>query len=324
MDWLDDQRFDPLRERAMLVTGGAGFIGSHIARALLHLGCTVRVLDDLSSGHRENLPSGVEFVEASLLDDSALASAIVGCDVVFHEAAMVSVPRSVEEPGECQRVNIEGTQRLLEAGAKAGVRRVVFAASAAAYGDEPRIPSSEADPTRACSPYAASKIAGEAMCQAFACCTELSTVSLRYFNIFGPRQDPRSPYAAAISAFGDRLLRGEEVVIFGDGEQTRDFTYVENVVRANLLAASSERDLRGEVVNIGTGRRRSLLEVVRTMSEVLGCEASVRHEPPRAGDVRHSCADITRAREVLDYEPTVQLRQGLAHTLSWMSERTPA
>ncbi len=324
MDWLDDQRFDPLRTRTMLVTGGAGFIGSHIVCALLQLGCTVRVLDDLSSGHRENVPDGAELVEASVLDASSLASAIEGCDVVFHEAAMVSVPQSVEQPGLCQRVNIEGTERVLEEAVRAGVRRVVFAASASAYGDEPSIPSTETEPPCACSPYAASKIAGEALCQAFGRCTGLSTVSLRYFNIFGPRQDPRSPYAAAISAFADRLLRGEEAVIFGDGEQTRDFTYVENVVRANLLAATAERNLRGEVINIGTGRRCSLLEVVRTMGEVLGIDARVRYEAPRAGDVRHSCADVSRARDLLGYEATVQLRQGLAHTLSWMSERMPA
>lgn len=320
MDWLDDERFERLRGRRMLVTGGAGFIGSHLAERLVGLGAQVRVLDDLSTGHRANVPEGVTLIEGSILDEGALSEAMHGCDVVFHQGAMVSVPQSVRQPGDCQRINIEGTERVLEQAVGLGVRRVLLAASAAAYGNDPRLPSRESDAPDAWSPYAASKVAGELLCQAFSRCTALSTVSLRYFNVFGPRQDPRSPYAAAISAFGDRLLAGRAAMIFGDGLQTRDFTYIDNVVRANLLAAASERDLRGEVVNVGTGRRCSLLEVVRTMAEVLGMEALIEHGPAREGDVRDSCADISRARELLGYEPVVALRQGLARTLSWMGE----
>ena len=320
MSWLDDERFEALRGRTHLVTGGAGFIGSHIARGIQSLGGRVVVLDDLSSGHADNIPPDATFVRASILDPDALRSAIEGCDSVFHEAAMVSVPQSVEDPARCQLVNVEGTRLVLESARSAGVRRVVFAASAAAYGDEPSLPSCESDQPSACSPYAYSKIAGELLSQVGARCFELSTICLRYFNIFGPRQDPNSPYAAAISAFASRLLGDQTITVFGDGQQTRDFTYVDNVVRANLLAACVQIPMTAPVVNIGTGRRVSLLEVIASMAQTLGVEASIEHGPARAGDVRHSCADITRARELLGYQPMVDLHQGLAHTLSWMAQ----
>jgi len=307
-----------LEDECALITGGAGFIGSHIATALVRCGARVRVLDNLVGGYRANVPDGAELVEASILDDEALRGAIGGCSIVFHQAAMVSVPESVEKPVECMAVNVGGLQKVLEASRDAGVRRVMFAASAAAYGGAPSLPSVESHTPDPWSPYAASKIAGELLMRTYALCFGLSTVSLRYFNIFGPRQDPKSAYAAVISAFADRLLAGAQPTVLGDGEQTRDFTYIDNVVRANLLAATSDRALGGEVLNIGTGRRSSLLDVLRGMGKALGIEVSPSFAAPRAGDVRHSLADISRAREVLGYEPIVGLDEGLAHTLAWM------
>jgi len=301
---------------AILITGGAGFIGSHLARRLVELGAAVRVIDDLSTGRAENLPlQSVELIEASILDVPALHRAMDGCRLLFHEAAMVSVPRSVREPLKCAEINITGTERLLEAARDAGVRRVVFASSAAVYGDEPKLPSHEDDPIVCCSPYAASKAAGEALMTAFSRCYGLSTVSLRYFNIFGPRQDPNSPYAAAIAAFVEALTGGRRLTIFGDGRQTRDFTPVANVVWANLLAAVCEDELRGEVLNIGTGRPINLLEVLAEMGRQLGVKPSPRRAPPRAGDVRDSTADITRARAVIGYEPQIDFPTGLAELL---------
>jgi len=301
---------------AVLITGGAGFIGSHLARRLAELGAAVRVIDDLSTGSRENLPSeGVDLRVGSILDEPALRRSIDGCRLIFHEAAMVSVPRSVREPLKCAEINITGTARLLEAAREAGVQRVVFASSAAVYGDQPKLPSHEDDPIVCCSPYAASKAAGEALMTAFGRCYGLSTVSLRYFNIFGPRQDPNSPYAAVIAAFAEALTGGRRPMIFGDGRQTRDFTPVANVVSANLLAATCEGDLRGEVLNIGTGRPINLLEVLAEMGRRLGVEPSFRRSPPRAGDVRDSTADITRARAVIGYEPQVDFSTGLAELL---------
>jgi UDP-glucose 4-epimerase len=314
---IDEARFKAAFDGStVLITGGAGFIGSHLARRLLKLGAAVRVIDDLSTGRRSNLPpEPVEFIEASILDERALREAVDGCRLLFHQAAMVSVPRSVQEPLTCAAINTTGTERVLEAARDAGVQRVMFASSAAVYGDEPRLPSREDDPIVCCSPYAASKAAGEALMTAFARCYGLSTISLRYFNIFGPRQDPHSPYAAAIAAFVDAMLAGRPPTIFGDGRQTRDFTPVANVVHANLLAASSERELHGQAVNIGTGRQVNLLEVLAEMARHLKVEATYRFAPPRAGDVRDSTADITRARELLGYEPHVEFATGLGELL---------
>lgn len=320
--FLDDVRLSAIRGRRMLVTGGAGFIGSHLCRALASLDCPVVVLDDLSSGHASNLDapelSGrVTFIRASILDADALAQAVRGCDAVFHQAAMVSVPQSVSDPEGCARTNIVGTQMVLSAAAKASCRRVLLAASAAAYGNTPSLPSKETDSPDCWSPYAASKVAGELLLQSAARTSALSTVSLRYFNIFGARQDPKSPYAAVISAFADALITGRTPRIMGDGEQTRDFTPVENVVLANLLAAASPRPLAGEVINIGCGGRIRLLDVLAAMGRTLGVKVNPEFLPPRAGDVRHSSADISRAREILGYAPVVSFDEGIASTLSW-------
>jgi len=301
--------------RRVVITGGAGFIGSHLAHRLVALDAEVRVLDDLSGGFRRNVPTAATLIEASILDDDARAAAVEGCDVVFHEAAMVSVPESVAEPLRCSELNITGTERVLESARDAGVQRVIFAASAAAYGPEPALPCREDQPPDCVSPYAASKVAGEAFMSAFGRCYDLSTVSLRYFNIFGPRQNPDSPYAAVISAFEKALRAGNQPTIFGDGSQTRDFTHVDNVVHANLLAASHATEFAGEIINIGTGQRIDLLTVLRTMAEILGREVEPDFDEPRAGDVPHSVADVSRAKALLDYEPIVDFEEGLRRTL---------
>ena len=302
---------------AVLITGGAGFIGSHLARRLVELGAVVRVIDDLSTGRAENLPlQSVELIEASILDEPALHRAIDGCRLLFHEAAMVSVPQSIREPLKCAEINITGTERLLEAARDAGVRRVVFASSAAVYGDQPKLPSHEDDPIVCCSPYAASKAAGEALMTAFGRCYGLSTVSLRYFNIFGPRQDPNSPYAAVIAAFAEALTGGRRPMIFGDGRQTRDFTFVDDVVEANLLAATCATPPTGEVINIGTGRRSSLLDVIAALSDALDVDLAPRFGADRPGDVRDSVADVTRAGQLIGYQPTVGLAEGLKRLVS--------
>jgi UDP-glucose 4-epimerase len=300
---------------SVLITGGAGFIGSHLANRLHALGAHVRVLDDLSGGFRENLDAGIDLRVASILDDRALRKAASSCRFVFHEAAMVSVPESVEKPEECLNVNVIGTQRVLAAAKDGGAQRVIFAASAAAYGPQPHLPSREDHVPDCVSPYAASKVAGETLMRSFASCYGLSTVSLRYFNIFGPRQNPDSPYAAVISAFTKKLAAGLQPTVLGDGTQTRDFTYIDNVVHANLLAAVCDKPLAGEVVNIGTGRRISLLDVLNTMGRALNFRVEPIFGPPRPGDVPHSQADIARARDLLDYVPMVSFEAGIDSTL---------
>ncbi len=315
--WLNNPAFSDFGGKRVLITGGAGFIGSHLAHALAGLGARVVVLDDLSGGYAANIPPQAEFRRASILDEGALAEAVAGCAWVFHEAAMVSVPQSVAEPEKCAQTNMVGTQRVLTAASAAGVRRLVFAASAAAYGNNPSLPSREDHVPDCWSPYAASKVAGEFLLQSQARCSGLSTVSLRYFNIFGPRQDPASPYAAVISAFTKMLLSGRTPTVMGDGEQTRDFTYIDNVVYANLLASTCPRPLSGEVFNIGTGRRISLLDVLRHMGEALGVDSKPLFAPPRAGDVRHSVADISRASQGLGYAPVTDFGEGIRRTLEW-------
>ncbi len=311
---LDAQQAEAFAGSKCLITGGAGFIGSHLAEGLLANGASVVVLDDLSGGHRENLPKGTSLIEASILDDSALREAMAGCRFVFHQAAMVSVPESVDKPRECVEMNVDGTRRVLQASQELGVKRVMFAASAAAYGGDPTLPSRETHAPDPWSPYAATKITGELLLRTWSMCYGLSTVSLRYFNIYGPRQDPKSAYAAVITAFMDRVARGDVPTILGDGLQTRDFTFVRDVVRANLLAASSPKDLKGEVFNIGTGSASTLLDVLAAIAAAAGREIEPGFAEPRAGDVRHSCADIARAREVLDYQPMTSLEAGLAMT----------
>lgn len=312
------------RGRRVLVTGGAGFIGGHLAANLLRLGAQVNVLDDLSSGHRHRVAAGATFFEGSVLDRPLLRKAIAGCDLVFHEAAMVSVPQSVEQPERCAQVNILGTEQVLEEAVATKASRVLFAASAAAYGGEPQLPSREDHPTDCRSPYAASKVAGEVLLAAFAHCFPISTVSLRYFNVFGPAQDPKSPYAAAISAFTDILASGRQPTVFGDGLQTRDFVFIDNIVHANLLAAASPRPLAGEVINIGTGARITLLETIAGIAKALGREATPSFGPPRAGDVRHSSADIAKATALLGYRPVTAFDEGIHTTVRWAVSQTAA
>jgi UDP-glucose 4-epimerase len=306
-----------------LVTGGAGFVGSHIAAALADKGARVRVIDDLSTGHEENLREiggDVEFVRASLNDADALRRALEGVELIFHEAAIPSVPRSVENPRETHAACVEATFSLLLAARDAGVRRVVYAASSSAYGDQPASPKVETMSPDPLSPYAAAKLFGEYYCKVFTRAYGLETVCLRYFNIFGPRQDPSSPYSGVISRFIAALSTGETPVIYGDGEQTRDFTYVANAVEANLLAAESAKAV-GQVVNVANGRQTSLNELLSILKKVMDREdAETDYREPRVGDVRHSLADITRARELLGYTPRVGLEEGLQKTIDWWKQ----
>ena len=306
-----------------LVTGGAGFVGSHIAAALLDAGARVRVLDDLSTGHEENLDeigSDVEFVRGSLLDAEVLGRALEGVEVVFHEAAIPSVPRSVENPVEAHRACAEGTFALLVAASKAGVRRLVYAASSSAYGDQPTLPKSEDMRPEPLSPYAAAKLVGEYYCQVWARVYGFETVALRYFNVFGPRQDPSSQYSGVISRFIDALSSGARPVIYGDGEQSRDFTYVSNVVDANLRAAESPSAV-GRVINVATGRRTTLNELLGVLKKLTGREdAEPEYVEARQCDVRHSLADVRLAREHLGFEPRVGLEEGLRRTIDWWKQ----
>lgn len=310
-----DPRFASLRGATTLITGGAGFIGSHLAHRLVGLGAKVRVIDDLSGGFRENVPAGATLIAESILNHRALLDATTGCDLVFHQAALVSVPLSVEKPDECMRQNVLGTERVLSAAVACKVRRVAFAASAAAYGDCTTLPCREDLLAAPASPYGMSKVAGEMLMAVFSRNFGISTVSLRYQNIFGERQNPGGPYAAAISAFHKCLATGKRPTIFGDGRQTRDWTHVANVVHANLLAAVCPRPLKGEVINVGTGVRTDLLTVLNTLAAAMGVKADPAFGPTRAGDVRDAVADISRAREMLGYEPIVGFTEGIARML---------
>jgi UDP-glucose 4-epimerase len=307
----------------VLVTGGAGFVGSHIAAAAAGRGARVRVMDDLSTGHAENLEEiggRVDFVRGSVNDESALRRALEGVELVFHEAAIPSVPRSVDNPRETHEACVEGTFRLLLAARDAGVRRVVYAASSSAYGDQPTLPKVETMPPDPLSPYAVAKLVGEYYCQVFARTYKLETVCLRYFNVFGPRQDPGSQYSGVISRFISALAAGSTPDSYGDGEQSRDFTYVANAVEANLLAAESAGAV-GKVINVANGRRTTLNELLSLIKKLTGRDdAQAEYRPARVGDVRHSLADITRARELLGYEPRVPLEDGLKLTLDWWKQ----
>ncbi len=301
-----------------LVTGGAGFIGSSIAETLLKNGDSVRILDDFSSGRRENLeglPGRFELIEGTVTDPETVARAVRGVDVVFHEAAIPSVVRSVEDPARSMYAGVQGTTVLLDGARRAGVRRVIYAASSSAYGDTPTLPKVETMPPNPLSPYAVSKLTGEHLMRVFAQLYGMETVSLRYFNIFGPRQDPKSEYAAVIPKFVTAALRHQRPIVFGDGEHTRDFCYIENAVRANLGAASTSRKLRGEVVNIACGQRTSLNQLLEMIGQLTGSHLEPDYRPRRAGDVRDSLADIRAARGLLGYEPIVDVRQGLERTL---------
>jgi nucleoside-diphosphate-sugar epimerase len=311
--------------RCVCVTGGAGFIGGHVCDALLSVGARISVIDDLSSsdaGHVSELvdlePERVRFVHGSILDDSALDEAMSSVKVVLHLAAMGSVPRSIEQPERYFAVNATGTLRVLEAARRHGAERVVLASSSSVYGDAPMLPKREGVAHSCLSPYAASKLAGEGLVSAYARSLGVDGVSLRYFNVFGPRQRADSDYAAVIAAFAQRLLSGRSPIIFGDGSATRDFTYVGNAVLATLLAGSREEALEGRVINVGTGRQTSIRDLAALMA--VRCkkgELSAEHRPERAGDVKHSLADITLARQVLGYEPFESLETGLDQTLAW-------
>jgi len=301
-----------------LVTGGAGFIGSHLAEELARRGQKVRVLDNLSTGKRRNLEHipGVEFVEGDLADPDACVRGVQGVDYVLHQAAIPSVPRSVKDPVTSNRANIDGSLNILVAARDAGVKRLVYAGSSSAYGDTPTLPKREDMPTRPLSPYALQKLVAEQYCQMFTQLYGLETVTIRYFNVFGPRQDPGSPYSGVISLFSTALLEGREPMMYGDGEQTRDFTYVANVVDG-VLRACTAPNASGEVINVATGGRISLNELLRTMNQIVGTELTARYAEARAGDVKDSQADITKARQLLGFEPIVQLEEGLRRTLDW-------
>jgi UDP-glucose 4-epimerase len=327
-DWVE-LHGDAFAETRVLVTGGAGFIGSHLCEALTALGAEVVALDDLSGtdGSWANLDGFFRGrrVEASILDEAAVADAVSGCGFVFHQAAMGSVPRSVELPRRYHEVNTTGTLNVLEAARAAGVCRVTFAASSSAYGDTPTLPKVETMPVSPRSPYAATKVAGEALLQAYAHSYAGAsggggpdTAALRYFNIFGPRQNANSAYAAVIAAFAKALLAGEAPVIYGDGEQSRDFTFVDNAVHANLLAARAPGRLNGCVCNIACGERVTVNQLAARMAEQLGRpELEAQHRDERAGDVKHSLADLRAAEDALGYRPIVDFEAGLDETVAW-------
>ena len=307
----------------VLVTGGAGFIGSHIAATLAGQGAHVRIIDDLSTGHLDNLQEikgHVDFVRASLTDEETLRRVLEGVELVFHQAAIPSVPRSVENPRETHQACVEATFSLLMVARERHVRRLVYAASSSAYGDQPTLPKTEEMRPDPLSPYAAAKLVGEYYCQVWARTYNLETVCLRYFNVFGPRQDPSSPYSGVISRFIAALLSGTRPVIFGDGEQSRDFTYVANVVDANLRAAETTRGV-GQVINVANGERITLNELLGVLKKITGqTDVEAEYREPRLGDVRHSLADISRARDLLEYEPRVGLEEGLRLTIDWWKQ----
>ncbi|HXY32287.1 MAG TPA: SDR family oxidoreductase [Gemmatimonadaceae bacterium] len=310
-----------------LVTGGAGFIGSHLVEYLVGTGEEVVVLDDFSTGKRETLvpwSRRIALVEGSIVDPGICARAMRGVDFVLHQAALPSVPRSVKDPEATHAVCATGTLNLLVAARNAKVARFVYAASSSAYGDTPELPKRETMLARPRSPYAAAKLTGEHYCRAFHASYGLPTVSLRYFNVFGPRQDPASQYAAVVPKFLVAALTGEPPTIFGDGRQTRDFTFVANVVRANLQACAAGPPAFGEVCNIGCGSRVSLLDLWQSIRSLVGATVEPRHEPVRAGDVRDSLASLDRARELIGYVPEVSLEDGLRLTLAAMREAVPS
>lgn len=312
------------RGKRVCVTGGAGFIGSHLCDALLQRGAIVSVIDDLSNGRIENLPPAecagdhadrLRFVQGSILGRAALSAAIKGAQIVFHEAAIASVPRSVKEPVPYFEVNARGTLEVLEAARALGVERVIYAASSSAYGDRDELPKVETMSPMPLSPYASAKFAGEHLLRTYCHCYGLSGVSLRYFNIFGPRQRPDSPYAAVIPRFTQAFLDGQKPVVYGDGTQTRDFTFIANAVHANLLAGACEGPLLGEVVNIACGESFSLLQLIQAIAKHLGVNAQCQFAPPRIGEVMHSLASIDAARDLIGYKPIVNFHDGLKKTL---------
>ena len=304
-----------------LITGVAGFIGSSLARAVLAQGDKVRGVDNFSTGKRQNIAEifdRIDLREADLLDLKAIQSACQGVDYVFHEAAIPSVPRSVLDPLESNRANIDGTVNLLVAARDAKVKRVVYAASSSAYGDTPTLPKHEEMIPNPISPYAVAKLASEYYMASFFRCYGLETIALRYFNIFGPRQDPTSPYSGVLAKFITQMLKGEQPTIHGDGAQSRDFTYIDNVVHANLLACKAPAtQVAGRVFNVATGTRIDLNEMFRVLKKLTGYPGDVKHGPERAGDVKHSLADLSRSDKYLGYKPQVNFEEGLRRTIDW-------
>jgi nucleoside-diphosphate-sugar epimerase len=304
----------------VLVTGGAGFIGSNLAEELIRQGADVRIIDDLSTGFRENLDEiegSFDFVEGGLNDSELLRDILQGVEVVFHQAALPSVPRSVADPVETHEACVNGTFNLLLSARESGVRRVVYAASSSAYGDQPTLPKVETMRPEPMSPYAAAKLMGEYYCRVFTEVYGLDTISLRYFNVFGPRQNPSSHYSGVISRFIDAVMKDETPIIYGDGEQTRDFTYVANVVDANIRAATCEKGF-GEVINVANGERVSLIELLKVLGRVVGKpDVAAGFQPERKGDVRHSQADNRKAKDLIGYQKLVGLEEGLERTISW-------
>ena len=306
-----------------VITGGAGFIGSHIAERLLRDGHTVRIVDNFATGKRENLavlPPGCELFEVSITSKAALDEAFAGADYVLHQAALPSVPRSIDDPLTTHEYNVTGTLNVLLAARDAGVKRVAYAASSSAYGDIEGEYKDETMAPRPLSPYGVSKLAGEYYAQAFTAVYGLETVALRYFNVFGPRQDETSQYAAVIPRFLAAMLRGESPIIYGDGLQSRDFTYVDNVVHGNLLALRAPQ-AAGQMMNLATGGRISLLDLVDRLNVILGTHIQPVHEHARTGDIKHSRASVPRAGELLGFEPVVEFDEGLARTAAWFRSR---
>jgi nucleoside-diphosphate-sugar epimerase len=316
---------DHFKDARTLVTGGAGFIGSHLTEALIRLGAHVTVLDDLCGGDRANLATfayeagkRLQFIEGSILDQPLLQRSTHGCQYVFHQAALGSVPRSIAEPRLYHEVNVTGTLNVLEAARKANVQRLVFAASSSAYGDSETLPKHESMPPLPKSPYAANKLACEHLLRAYAHSYGLDTASLRYFNIFGPRQNANSAYAAVIASFAKALADNQHPTIYGDGQQSRDFTFVHNAVHANLLAARATQPILGNVFNVACAKRVTVNELATLMAELMGKpHLNPSHQPERAGDVKHSLADLTAAKNTLHYQPIVDFPTGLSATVNW-------
>jgi UDP-glucose 4-epimerase len=306
----------------VLVTGGAGFIGSHIAERLLALGHEVRVLDNFATGKRANLAGfgdQIELIEGDIQSYERANKAVTGCDVVLHQAALPSVPRSIQDPLTSNATNVIGTLNILLAARDHDVRRVIYASSSSVYGRNPALPKQETLATEPISPYATAKLAAEGYCRSFNAVYGLETVALRYFNVFGPRQDPLSEYAAVIPRFITSLAAGRAPVVFGDGEQSRDFTYVDNVVDANVAAIGADADaVAGSAINVACGSRVSLNQLIAELQEILETNIEPAYAAPRSGDVKHSHADVGRARELLGYEPKVSLREGLRRTVAYL------
>jgi UDP-glucose 4-epimerase len=308
----------------MLVTGGAGFIGSHLVESLLELGHSIRILDNFSTGRRENLApfeGRIDLYVGDIREIDTVRRAVEGVDVVFHEAALASVPRSVDDPVTSNQVNVAGTLNVLVAARDAGVKRLVYASSSSIYGDSPELPKHEEMPPAPESPYAVGKLAGEYYCRVFSSLYGLECVALRYFNVFGPRQDPNSQYAAVVPIFTTALLNGRRCLIHGDGEQSRDFTYVSNVVDANLLASEAE-GVAGTVMNIACGDTVTVNTLHERLMALTGADRPPEHGPERTGDVKHSFADVSRAKRLLGFDPKVGFEEGLERTVSWFRETT--